>query len=306
LVVAYLNRLMPLEGGLYEWARLAFGDAVGFMTVWNIWLSFILQVSQIALVTTTYVSYAMGPDTAWIATNKSILLATSAALLAMLMQVAGAGKATVNRDTSVLSSSMSRARKMRLILQNPCRDVGKLNERRDRRQAKPLSYEEEARIQRFSSPWLSTLVSLLVETGLRARKEALPLKWSDISLDSEPAYIHVRDSKSAAGLRTVWLTSHCREVLSTWRSVLGPDFSAYVFPSARVPTMHITDYKGAWQRAAAAAGLRDRRIHDLRATFASRANGCRASGLTVAHLLGHASTQILPTYVKPLDENTKQ
>jgi len=25
----------------------------------------------------------------------------------------------------------------------------------------------------------------------------------------------------------------------------------------------------------------------------------------VAHLLGHASTQILPTYVKPLDENTK-
>ena len=32
---------------------------------------------------------------------------------------------------------------------------------------------------------------------------------------------------------------------------------------------------------------------------------CRASGLTVAHLLGHASTQILPTHVKPLDENTK-
>ena len=37
----------------------------------------------------------------------------------------------------------------------------------------------------------------------------------------------------------------------------------------------------------------------------TRANACRASGLTVAHLLGHASTQILPTYVKPLDENTK-
>jgi len=27
--------------------------------------------------------------------------------------------------------------------------------------------------------------------------------------------------------------------------------------------------------------------------------------LTVAHLLGHASTQILPTYVRPLDENTR-
>jgi len=32
----------------------------------------------------------------------------------------------------------------------------------------------------------------------------------------------------------------------------------------------------------------------------------RASGLTIAQLLGHTNnTQILPTYVKPLDENTK-
>jgi integrase len=45
--------------------------------------------------------------------------------------------------------------------------------------------------------------------------------------------------------------------------------------------------------------------YDLRSTFASRANSRKASRLTVAHLLGHASTQILPTYVKPLDENTR-
>jgi hypothetical protein len=32
---------------------------------------------------------------------------------------------------------------------------------------------------------------------------------------------------------------------------------------------------------------------------------CHATGLTVAHLLGHANTQILPTYVRPLDENTR-
>jgi integrase len=49
----------------------------------------------------------------------------------------------------------------------------------------------------------------------------------------------------------------------------------------------------------------DRRIYDLRSTFASRANMCHATGLTVAHLLGHDSTQILPTYVRPLDENTR-
>lgn len=54
-VVAHLNRLMPLEGGLYEWARLAFGDRVGFLTAWNLWLLQTVQVSQIALVTTTYI-----------------------------------------------------------------------------------------------------------------------------------------------------------------------------------------------------------------------------------------------------------
>jgi len=28
-VVIYLNRLMPLEGGLYQWAKIAFNDFVG-------------------------------------------------------------------------------------------------------------------------------------------------------------------------------------------------------------------------------------------------------------------------------------
>jgi integrase len=101
------------------------------------------------------------------------------------------------------------------------------------------------------------------------------------------------------------LTQHCRDALLRWRQLLGPDFSPFVFPSTRIPGAHITDYKTAWRNAARKAGLADRRTYDLRATFASRANACRASGLTVAHLLGHASTQILPAYVKPLDENMR-
>lgn len=94
--------------------------------------------------------------------------------------------------------------------------------------------------------------------------------------------------------------------LLQWREFLGSGFSPYVFPSPRIPGRSLFDNKKAWQKAAREAGLPDRRIYDLRSTFASRANACRASGLTIAQLLGHAtSTQILPTYVKPLDENTK-
>jgi amino acid transporter len=91
LVVAHLNQLMPIEGGLYEWARIAFNDRVGFLVAWNIWLSFILQVSQIALVTTTYVSYAAGPQADWIASNKSVVLVASVGLIAALIYVARLG-----------------------------------------------------------------------------------------------------------------------------------------------------------------------------------------------------------------------
>src|SRR6478735_10365970 len=37
-VVIYLNRLAPLEGGLYQWAKLAFNDFVAFMVAWNLWV----------------------------------------------------------------------------------------------------------------------------------------------------------------------------------------------------------------------------------------------------------------------------
>ena len=217
----------------------------------------------------------------------------------------GAGKATINRDTATLSAMYSQAKKLRLVSQNPCRDIGKLNERRGRRQAKPLTYEEEEQIKKFCPRWLGVLITVLGETGLRVKKEALPLEWSDVILDSEPACIHVRDSKSAAGVRTVWLTKHCREILANWRLLFGPDFSRYVFPNPQNPGAHMVDYRKTWQRAARLAGLSDRRIYDMRATFATRANACHASGLTVAHLLGHSSTQVLPAYIKPLDEHTR-
>ena len=80
-----------------------------------------------------------------------------------------------------------------------------------------------------------------------------------------------------------------------WREFLGSESSSYVFPSPRDPSSHFQDYKTAWRTAVKKAGLADRRAYDLRSTFASRANVCHATGMTVAHLLGHASTQILPT-----------
>jgi len=90
LIVAHLNRLMPLEGGLYEWARLAFNDQIGFLVAWNLWLFIMLYVAVIGLVTTTSLAYAI-PSLGWIAASKWVVLAASVALIALQMVLAAIG-----------------------------------------------------------------------------------------------------------------------------------------------------------------------------------------------------------------------
>jgi amino acid transporter len=90
-VVTHLNQLMPLEGGLYEWARLAFGDGVGFLVAWNLWLYVVLYVASIGLVTTNFLAYALAADAAAMASSKWLVFATSLASIASLMLVARLG-----------------------------------------------------------------------------------------------------------------------------------------------------------------------------------------------------------------------
>ncbi len=90
LIVAHLNRLMPLEGGLYEWARLAFNDQIGFLVAWNLWLFIMLYVAVIGLVTSTFLAYAM-PSLGWMADNKWAVLVASIVLIAAQMLLAGIG-----------------------------------------------------------------------------------------------------------------------------------------------------------------------------------------------------------------------
>lgn len=62
VVVIYLNRIMPLEGGLYQWAKLGFNELIGFLVAWNLWLFAILNTSEIGLQVTQYIGYIIGPS----------------------------------------------------------------------------------------------------------------------------------------------------------------------------------------------------------------------------------------------------
>jgi amino acid transporter len=91
LVVSHLNRLMPIEGGLYEWARHAFGDAVGFLVAWNLWLFSVLYAASVGLVTVTYLAYAAGKDAEAVVAHKWIVFVATVFVLAWLMLAAHLG-----------------------------------------------------------------------------------------------------------------------------------------------------------------------------------------------------------------------
>ena len=84
-VVMYLNRLMPLEGGLYQWAKLGFNQTVGFLLAWNLWLYVIVFTSEIGLQAATYLSYAIGPSAAWMTTSTWFAAFSSAVILTLMV-----------------------------------------------------------------------------------------------------------------------------------------------------------------------------------------------------------------------------
>ena len=91
VVVIYLTRLMPLEGGLYQWSKVGFGELVGFLVAWNLWLYVIVNTSELGLQVTTYLSYALGSSAAWMAASRPLITLVACTLVASLVIVSALG-----------------------------------------------------------------------------------------------------------------------------------------------------------------------------------------------------------------------
>jgi glutamate:GABA antiporter len=85
-VVVHLNRLLPLEGGLYRWARAGFGEMAGFLVAWNLWVYAIAATGSILFVVPTDLAYLVGPAWAWVPKSAWATLAlTGSAILAITL-----------------------------------------------------------------------------------------------------------------------------------------------------------------------------------------------------------------------------
>ena len=83
-VVIYLNRLMPLEGGIYQWAKLGFSEFAGFIVAWNLWLLSITVIALGGMFVTTNISYAIGDTATWMPNSKWCVSLVSCLLVAGL------------------------------------------------------------------------------------------------------------------------------------------------------------------------------------------------------------------------------
>lgn len=91
VVVIWLNRMMPLEGGLYQWAKQGFGEMAGFLTAWNLWVYAVIVAGAIIFVVPTDLAYLIGPAAAWIPASKPATLLLTGTVMAAIALAAVRG-----------------------------------------------------------------------------------------------------------------------------------------------------------------------------------------------------------------------
>ena len=90
-VVIFLNRLMPLEGGLYQWATVGLGPFAGFLVAWNLWAYAVLVLATFGVMIATNLSYLIGPAGKWLTDTAGYTAAVSVVTLAAVTFVSALG-----------------------------------------------------------------------------------------------------------------------------------------------------------------------------------------------------------------------
>ncbi|HTW47857.1 MAG TPA: APC family permease [Acidobacteriaceae bacterium] len=81
LVINELSSRFPEEGGLYVWAKEAFGDFHGFIAGWTYWIYTVFYFPGLLLASASMAAYILGPQGAGLAQDRSFQLWVSIGLL---------------------------------------------------------------------------------------------------------------------------------------------------------------------------------------------------------------------------------
>lgn len=90
-VINELSSRFPEEGGLYVWAKEAFGDFHGFVAGWTYWIYTVFYFPGLLLASASMSAYILGGAGAKLAEDRSFLISVSLAMLlvAVLLNIIG-------------------------------------------------------------------------------------------------------------------------------------------------------------------------------------------------------------------------
>ena len=207
--------------------------------------------------------------------------------------VATGGAGVAARTLGMVVTILEYARKsLKLIKENPARDVRKPP---DRKQRRFLRVEEMAKIGQAiresqaegANATALAAIRLLLLTGLR-RMECLALRRAWV--DGRAGCIRFEDTKSGPQLRPIG-----REAVKLIEAQPVGEGGPWVFPASHGDG-HMVGLPKVLARICAQAGLEGVTVHMLRHSFAATAAEMGFSELTIAGLLGHSVPGITARY----------
>lgn len=80
VAVIYLSKKHPVEGGVYEWAKIEFGDFHGFVAGWCYWANNLVYYPSLLISVAAIAAFIL-PGTSWLASDKIFIAIVSLVIL---------------------------------------------------------------------------------------------------------------------------------------------------------------------------------------------------------------------------------
>jgi integrase len=199
---------------------------------------------------------------------------------------------TVHQEFRVLRRMLNVAVRKRLLTSNPCAMVEFPVSLKGLFRPHYVAWSEQQLIEKNAIPHMRNAIRIIAETGLRVKKELLPMKKSQI--DFINAVVWIPDSKTPNGVAEIPLTKHALEAFRDQVAISGR--GEFLFPSDRNKNGHVRSLRTAWRKALKRAGIPYFRLYDLRSTYATRLSAGGVADEWVIQMLRQGDSQVFKKY----------
>ena len=199
---------------------------------------------------------------------------------------------TVHQEMRVLRRMLNVAVRKRLLTSNPCAMVEFPVTLKGLFRPHYVTWSEQQQIENNAMPHLRNAIRIIAETGLRVKKELLPMKKDQI--DFLNAVLWIPDSKTPNGVAEIPLTKLALEAFQNQIAISGN--GEFLFPSDLNQEGHLRSLRTAWRKALKRAGIPYFRLYDLRSTFATRLSAGGVADEWVIQMLRQGNSQVFKKY----------